>query len=135
MTFKVLFFKEHVTGEPNIIDSQVIILYDPTVETFFYYGTRKLKKNNEFVTYKGEFHYTRMYTLANLLKYTFGAFCGVVTHELHYIHISEDEYFDLDFHILREKISRSTEISAYDRSSIDIHKLGEMLDMLISHEV
>jgi hypothetical protein len=134
MSFKAFLLKEHVAGDPDRIDSQVIILYDAEVETFFYYGTRKSSDTDAFVIYNGEFHYERLNALSNLLYYSFNTFEEVVTHELHNIEINNDEYFDLDFNSLKKKISIKTEIAAYDRVVINKKIIIDMLDMLISHE-
>lgn len=135
MSFKALFLKEHVSDDEEKIDTQVIILYDPAVNTFFYYGTRNPTNKNSHVNYQGEFHYSRIYSFVTMLKYTFNRFSEVITHELHDIFIDPEEYDSLDFNYLVSKISRKTEMAAYDKSQVSKELMSNLLDMLISHEI
>ena len=135
MSFKTLFLKEHVSRESDIIDSQIFIIYDPSVETYFYYGTRNTTVKNNYVTYQGEFHYNRFDSLVNMIEYIFDGFCEVVTHELHDIPIKSSECDSLDFSKLSKKISRKTEMAAYDRNTVTKERISELLDMLVSHEL
>lgn len=135
MSFRVLVLKEHVSGEIHKIDSQILILYDPSEESFFYYGTRKRNALDMHITYNGFYNYTRINALANTLMYSLNNLDEVITHEMHNVHISKDEYYKLDFHTLFEKISRKTEIAAYDRININKDKLIELLDVLITHDL
>jgi len=127
--------KEHVSGESSKIDTQIFIMYDPSVETYFYYGTRNYDNNSDYVTYQGEFHYSRFDSLVNMLEYIFDGFCEVVTHELHDIPIRDREYDSLNFNRLSKKISRKTELAAYDKKNIMKEDVANFLDILVSHEI
>ena len=135
MSLKAFFLKEHISGESNKIDSQVVILYDPSIETFFYYGTRNHDGSVDYVNYQGEFHYSRFDTLINMIEYIFDKFCSPVTHELHDIPIEYDEYDFLNFFKLSKKISKKTEIAAYDKLLVTKEHISELLDMLVPHEI
>jgi hypothetical protein len=135
MSLKTLFLKEHVSGESSKIDTQIFIMYDPSVETYFYYGTRNYDNNSDYVTYQGEFHYSRFDSLVNMLEYIFDGFCEVVTHELHDIPIRDREYDSLNFNRLSKKISRKTELAAYDKKNIMKEDVANFLDILVSHEI
>lgn len=136
MSFKVLYLKEHIAGNVKHIDSEIMILYDPIEESYFYYGSRRRNMNDHrFVTYNGSYHYTRMTPLVNFLKYTLNEFKEVITTEFHDVYIDECEYSGLDFHKLKSKISRKTEITAYDSILLDSDKVSELLDSMLTHEI
>lgn len=133
MIFQALYLKEHVSQEVDKVDTQMIIIYDHIEETFFYYGTRQRTKKDNYVTYNGLYHYTRMSAFLKYLDCVFNSFVEVVSFELHAISINEDEYSTLNFYNLFSKMnSRNTEVVAYDKIS-DI-KINNLIDMLITHE-
>jgi hypothetical protein len=136
MSFKVLYLKEHIAENVKEIDSEIMIFYDPIEGSYFYYGSRRRNINDHrYVTYSGSYHYTRMTPLVNFLKYTLNEFKEVITTEFHDVYIHECEYLSLDFHKLQNKISRKTEIAAYDSTLINSTKLYELLDTMLTHEI
>jgi hypothetical protein len=94
-----------------------------------------IDNNSDYVTYQGEFHYSRFDSLVNMLEYIFDGFCEVVTHELHDIPIRDREYDSLNFNRLSKKISRKTELAAYDKKNIMKEDVANFLDILVSHEI
>lgn len=136
MGFKVLYLKEHIAGDIKHIDSEIIILYDPLEGSYFYYGSRKRNINDyRFITYNGYYHYTRMTPLVNFLKYILNEFKEVITTEFHDINIEDYEYLGLNFHKLHKRISRKTEIAAYDSILMDSSKMYELLHTMLTHEI
>jgi len=133
MSLKAFFLKEHISRDS--VDTQLFILYDPSVETYFYYGTRNHNGSNDYVNYEGEFHYSRFTTLINMVEYIFDRFSSEVTHEFHSIPIEYDEYDSLNFFKLSKKISKKTEIAAYDKLPMTKDRMIELLDMLVPHEI
>jgi hypothetical protein len=134
MLFQALYLKEHVSQETDKIDTQMIIIYDPIEETFFYYATRQKTVGDDYVMYHGLYHYTRMAAFLKFLNCVFNSYMEVVSFELHTVSINENEYSTLNFYNLLNKIkNRNTEIVAYDKIS-DI-KINDLIDMLIMHEI
>ena len=134
MVFQALYLKEHVSQETDKIDTQMIILYDPIEETFFYYATRQKTVGDGYIMYNGIYHYTRMPAFLKFLNCVFNSYMEVVSFELHTVSINENEYSTLNFYNLLNKIkNRNTEIVAYDKIS-DIN-INDLIDMLIMHEI
>jgi len=129
MSFRVLLLQE--LQDIANIDNQVIILYDEDEGSFFYYGLRKQTN----IKYKGAYHYSRISNLVDFIKYTFDNFSQVVTHELHSIDISSCEYNSLNVSKLLKKISKSTELVAYDSDKLTYDELYNILNFMITHEV
>jgi hypothetical protein len=124
-----------MTGNIYNIDSHIIVLYDPEEESFFYYGTRQRHVGDKYVTYSGAYHYTRGNALVNFLKQILNGFQEVITYEFHDVYIQQSEYRTLDFFKLREKISKQTEIAAYDKFKINSKNITEWLDLLLTHQI
>jgi hypothetical protein len=132
MAFKVLFLQEHQVDDVSTIDNRMFILYDEKEGSFYYYGLRN-KRNMEY--YEGSFHYTRLGTLADFIKYTFNNLVEVLTHEMHSVKIYSYEYNTINFSKLHEKISKSTEIVGYDSDKLSYDDLCNILNMMVTHEV
>ena len=67
----MLHIQEHVYDDIKNIDHRICILYDPTEETFFYYGSRNNKGQTKYVDYYGEYQKDRKDCLLNFLKFIF----------------------------------------------------------------
>jgi hypothetical protein len=70
-----------------------------------------------------------------MVEYIFDRFSSEVTHEFHSIPIEYDEYDSLNFFKLSKKISKKTEIAAYDKLPMTKDRMIELLDMLVPHEI
>lgn len=102
-------------------DSRLIIVYDSTEKKYYYYGTRSHSigvKNalvDGYIQYSGAYFLHELDIFISFLKYATDNFQNMFTSEMHYIDISEDEVDDLNFENLLSKLSRKTEIFAYDK--------------------
>jgi len=107
--------------DDNKSDNRLIIVYDSNEDKYYYYGTRSRSigvKNalvDGYIQYSGAYPKCDLDVLISFLKYASDNFDNTFTSEMHYIDISEDEVDDLNFQKLLSKLSRKTELFAYDK--------------------
>jgi len=113
-TFKVLWLKEHVYNNKRQLDNCICIIYDTIEEKFFYYGTRNSEIQSVYIDYQNEFFYSEIDNFVDFLAFLMDNFNCKITTELHMVNIEENEYSDLDYNTLINKMNRKTILSAYD---------------------
>ena len=102
-TFKVLFIKEFDSKITSVSskesDHRIVILYDKSTCSFYYYGTRSRDINikKKFIEYSGSYSYDAFHNFHDFLKYLMDGECALITTELYDIHIGENEYSQLSF--------------------------------------
>jgi hypothetical protein len=135
--FNVLYLIEHDEDNIKIIDNQTIILYDESESDngFYCYGTRRYKNetdvsNPKFINYYMVYPAKRLWLLTNFLSLVNNKFLSKMTVEMHQIELSCDEYAGLDFDSLYEKMSRFTELCAYDRVQENKFSIRDKLKMI-----
>jgi hypothetical protein len=135
--FNVLYLIEHDEDDSKIIDNQTIILYDESASDngFYCYGTRRYKNetdvsNPKFINYHVVYPLKRLWLLTNFLSLVNNKFMSKMTVEMHQIELSCDEYEGLDFDSLYEKMTRYTELCAYDRVQENKFSIRDKLKML-----
>ena len=125
-----------VEYDDNKTDSRLIIVYDSNEDKFYYYGTRsrsigvKYALVDNFVQFSGA--YSELNDLVSLLKYMSDNFQNSFTSEMHFIDISDDELDGLNFEKLLFKLSRKTEIFAYDKLLETEYNINKKLNILKS---
>jgi hypothetical protein len=129
--FQVLFIKEHVHNEVNRLDHRICILYDPTEEKFFYYGSRNNNAQNMYVDYEGYYSYDQLDSFVLFLRFIMSEFDEVLTTELHYVKIPPHQYTGLTYTRLLDKMSNKTLMAAYDRNKENRYSIELYLKMLV----
>ena len=87
---------------------------------------------DEYVQFAGAYHISQLDILILFLKYMSDNFQNKFTSEMHYIDISEDEVNDLNFEKLLFKLSRKTEVFAYNKLAETKVTIMEKLNVLRS---
>jgi hypothetical protein len=121
-------------------DSEMIILFDETEQSYYLYGTRRPLKShkNDNLDYEFVYDYSR---LASLLS-----FIGIATNklykaaaddneyiiELNHIQICDCELDRLNYTYLFSKFSKNNEIVAYDNQSLTKKQLKKLIKTLTS---
>jgi carbonic anhydrase len=130
--FNVLYLVEKTDDTKT--DNRIIILYDVNDEHYYYYGTRNAENNTDtYAQYSGKYNDFSLQTLVKFLKYTNDLFRNRIDIELHFVDIYEDEYDELTFLKLYEKINNFNEIFAYDNSLENEESITEKLEILKSN--
>lgn len=117
-------------------DSRLIIVYDSNEDKYYYYGTRsrsigvKYALVDNYVQFSGA--YNELNDLVLLLKFMSDNFENRFTSEMHFIDISDDELNDLNFEKLLFKLSRKTELFAYDKLVESQDSIVDKLNVLKS---
>lgn len=132
--FNVFYFKEHVNGSDALVDTHLMVLYDETDGNFYYYGTRNREGQTIYKNYSGKFHYTKLEDLVHFIDIVMDGFRSPITTELHQISLNPNKYNVLDFSVLKNALSASTEITAYDKKLESFDKVYSYLQTLITHE-
>jgi hypothetical protein len=130
-TFKVLSILEHVHENVNNLDNRVCILFDPKEDNFFYYGTRNNVGQVKYANYSGYYSSFKQQSLVNFLSFIFGNNKEVFTTELHELNILDNEYNELNYTKITNKMSNKTLLAAYDRKSETFMTFSEYLDFLV----
>jgi hypothetical protein len=137
--FNIFYFTEHsIALNPKKgyeKDNRIIVLYDENDGNYYYYGTRNHENQTKYIQYSGKFYYTRIYEFVDFIDILFDKFSSKITTELHQINIKTCEYNNLNFDYLKEKISRKTELVAYDFQTESHNSIYNYLKTLITHEV
>jgi hypothetical protein len=130
--FNVLYLVEKTDDTKT--DNRIIILYVVNDEHYYYYGTRNAENNTDtYAQYSGKYNDFSLQTLVKFLKYTNDLFRNRIDIELHFVDIYEDEYDELTFLKLYEKINNFNEIFAYDNSLENEESITEKLEILKSN--
>jgi hypothetical protein len=129
--FKVLLLKEHYAYDNKRLDCRIIILYDSSEESFFYYGSRNTNiDTKQYDLFSGSYHYSQTDGFLTFLSYYMNHFYEVITSELYYIDIYESEYSKLNFNVLMRKMSNRSLLAAYDEQIETKDSIGQYLEML-----
>jgi len=135
--FNVLYLIEHEDDSLTSTDNRTIVLYDEseTDNGFYCYGSRKYRNNTEicnpkFINYHMVYPAKRLWLLTDFLSLVNDKFESKMTVEMHQIELSCDEYAGLDFDSLYDKLSRFTEICAYDKIQENHFSIHDKLKML-----
>ena len=134
--FNVLYIVELDANKKS--DSRVIVLYDNSNETYYYYGTRSrtlgIRKNfqDEYIEFSGAYHESKLLTFVSFLKHLNNLFDCKYNIEMHNLVLYEDEYSTLTFETIYNKMSPYTELFAYDNRKESEGSILEKLDMLTS---
>jgi hypothetical protein len=137
--YNVLHVVEYESDNINKSDSRLIIVYDTNEDKYYYYGTRsrsigvKYALVDNYVQFSGA--YSQLKDLVSLLKFMSDNFKNRFTSEMHFIDISDDELDDLNFEKLLFKLSRKSEIFAYDKLVETPDSIVEKLNILRSELV
>jgi hypothetical protein len=129
--FKVLSILEHVHANVEKLDNRVCILFDPKEDNFFYYGTRNNVGQVKYANYSGYYSSFKQQSLVNFLSFIFGNNKEVFTTELHELNILDNEYNELNYTKITNKMSNKTLLAAYDRKSETFMTFSEYLDFLV----
>lgn len=137
--FNVFYFKEYCLCKNKIVDdsltdNNLIVLYDEKDGNFYYYGTRNRKYQTTYKNYSGKFHYTKLEELVQFMDILMDGFITPITTELHQVYLNPDKYNQLDFSMLKNELSSSTELAAYDKKIESFDNLYTYLQTLISHK-
>jgi len=115
-------------------DNQFIVLYDEQDGNFYYYGTRNRENQTSYIDYSGKFHYTRLSEFVQFIEILVDSFTSRITTELHQIQIDQDEYDILDFEYLKNELTSTTEMAAYDSKKESFNNMYNYLSSLVTHE-
>ena len=131
----ILYLVEHDKTRTKNTDNLLIILYDESVEKYYCYGTRRrlnsTEINNElFDDYQLAFSVDKMDLLLKWISLLNNEFRDVYTVEMHQISLDEDDYETLDFTSLKNRITKFTELYAYDKVIETEGSILEKLDVL-----
>ena len=129
--FIILCIKEHVEKNDSKMDNKLYILYDPSEEKFFCYGSRQ-NGNDDYEPYSFSYTYSQSDSLVKLLFLAMNKFDTSVTIEISFCSIDKSEYDDLDFEWFSDRLTKYNELSAYDMADMSIEYMGTLLDMLIN---
>ena len=121
-------------------DSEMMILFDETEQSYYLYGTRRRLKSskNDHLDYEFVYDYSRLKSLVSFIRVTTNklfeacADDNVYTIELHNINICDCELERLDYQYLVSKLSKHNEIVAYDKQDLSKKKLKGLLKTLTS---
>jgi hypothetical protein len=121
-------------------DSEMIILFDETEQSYYIYGTRRPLKSakNEQLDYEFVYDYSRLNSLVSFIMmttnklYKAAADDNKYTIELHHIQICDCELDRLDYKYLFSKFSKHNEIVAYDEQGLFKKQLRKLLKTLTS---
>jgi hypothetical protein len=133
--FNILYLTE-IYYDNNKTDSRMLILYDIVNSKYYYYGTRSRSIGDEsleddfFIEFSGTYHEAKVKTLVCFLKYLTSFFVNKFNIEMHNIELCEDEYDELTFSKVFGKLSKYTELFAYDDLQETEESILEKLDML-----
>lgn len=129
--FSVLSINEHVEGNINVLDNKVYIIYDPTDEQYFCYGSRNNGKD-KYVDYSMIYNFGQIESLVYLLYFAMNKFDEKITVELYSVFIEEDEYDNLEYKWFHRTLDRYFELSAYDKEDMSIDYMSGLLNMLVT---
>jgi hypothetical protein len=120
-------------------DSRVIVIYDNSNETYYYYGTRsrtlgfpQQQFQDKHIEFLGAYHESKLLTFVSFLKHLNNLFDCRFNIEMHNIVLYEGEYETLSFETIFNKFSPYTELFAYDYTKESEGSILEKLDMLTS---
>jgi hypothetical protein len=127
-----------------LLDCQLIVLYDQAEEKFYYYGTRSYNitkdhrseikvssKDDKYIQFAGAYPESKLSTFITFLSLLNDKFTRKITVEMHQIELTDDEYNSkLDYAYLLKKLSRRTEMFAYDKITETEGSIMEKIDML-----
>lgn len=141
-----LLYTVEVDTTDNKTDCRLIVLYDTTEETYYYYGTRSRTigrvplstkyiefSGDKYIEFSGAYPETKLVTFCSFFKYLNNMFDCKMNIELHNIELLENEYETLTFTKLLGKLSRYTELFAYDNIRQTEGSILEKLDMLTTN--
>jgi hypothetical protein len=111
------------------IDTCIFIIYDSKEEKFYLYGKRN---NNEYIPYKYNYHYNELDSLCYFLNLIINHEKSFLTIEYHNIFIPNEDLDIVDYPYLYNKISKSNEIVAFEKTKIDFDKFKYNLLKLYS---
>lgn len=128
--FLTLFIKEHVSNNPEILDTKLAVLYDPDEYKYYVYGTRNNGKDG-YLPFS--YIYDNTESLLLFIRYSMNMFdkTTFITVELHNVDILEDTYHELNYNNIYSKTSRQTEISAYDEMRMTKRVVSELLQLIV----
>lgn len=136
--FKVLYIKEFDSNTTSVSskesDHNIMILYDESESNFYYYGTRNRETDikQKFIEYSGSYSYDAYYNFRDLVMYLLdGSYC-LITNELYEIHIDKNEYANLSFSKIKNKLFKGALLSAYDLKTNSDEYMDKLLKMLIT---
>jgi len=126
--FSVIYLVENVSKDET--DNRMFILYDSTDYNYYYYGTRSRNSIDKYREYSGKYAEYNHNSFIVFLKHVNDLFRNKIDTELHFIDIDEDEYDNLTFMKLFEKINYYTEIFAYENVVETEETISEKLKMI-----
>lgn len=135
--FKVLYIREFESSDADEslkkTDHNIFILYDENEGNFYYYGTRARKTDTKqkYIEYSGSYSYDAYDNFRDFLKYLLDNNC-LITNELYHIHINKNEYVNLSFSKIKNKLFKGALLSAYDLMPNNDNYLDTLLKMLIT---
>jgi len=134
--FNVLYTVELDDKDKNKTDTRLLILYDSSDEKYYYYGTRSrtlgfsVLEQDKYIEFSGAYPESKIVSFVSFFKYLNDFFKDKLNIEFHNIEISEMEYDTLTFEKIFNKLSRYTELFAYDEVLDTEGSFLEKLDML-----
>ena len=129
--FQVLVIKEHVRGDIRELDNRIAILYDSEEEKYYFYGTRNHPGQNKYTPYGGTYSYSQWKSFSLFLEFVLGKYEEVLTVETHFLDIHENEYKNLSWDFLSNRLCNNTLLAAYDLKMASVETMENYLDMLI----
>lgn len=136
--FNIIHFIEHIDDKYDALtDTQIIVLYDEYDGNFYYYGTRNTDycDSKNYINYEGKFHHTRLSALVDFISFLVDGFRNRITTEFHQINIHDKHHDMIDYEYLKHKLSRSSELVAYNTQIESYDNVHTYLETLIPHEI
>ena len=130
-SFQVLVIKEHIRGDIRQLDNRIAILYDCEDERFYFYGTRNNPGQNKYTPYGGTYTYSQWKSFSLFLEFVLGKYEEVLTVETHFLDIHENDYKNLSWDFLSNRLNNNTLLAAYDLKMASLETMENFLDMLV----
>jgi len=111
-------------------DSRLIIIYDETDEIYYCFGTRSRHINDNYQTFTLAFPADNTTALTKWVSLLNNKFASKYTVEQHQIVLEKEEYEGLDFDGMYNRLSKYTELFAYDIQTYTEGDFMEQLDLL-----
>ena len=115
-----------------ISDNRLIIIFDESEDVYYCFGTRRrlTDKHDKYGSYKLAFPLDNTPALTTWVSRLNNRFNSKYTIEQHQIVLEKDEYAGLEFEDVFNKLSKYTELFAYDKVNYTEGDFMEQLDVL-----
>ena len=116
-------------------DSRLIIIFDESEDVYYCFGTRlrvndNTKNNDKYGSYQLAFPLDNTTSLTKWVSLLNNKFRSKYTIEQHQIVLEDNEYEGLDFNAVYNRLSKYTELFAYDKIDYTEGDFMEQLDIM-----